>query len=272
TKKLTHLCTDLEDVLDKTICGISLPVFRSKTSVTFNATFRVSKDFEWNDTMLMKVSANSENSNSSQTHSVTKSIPVKYSVGMVVTVNDTTPNYLLFTSKKPAPQGMTVIYKIDNIGFKDFPINVSLFFPIKLEHNFEMENYKVIVEQNKTRCSVVSIKKSKDCPLKQDCVAMKCDTFTLRNYSGVQFMLEGDVHFRNLKNHASKRYTGDSREVNFMSFLKVDFDDGKYMLASHKTEVCISWTAVIQFQRCCFEGNFNLSFGVKKRTLQTTTK
>ncbi|KAK5602537.1 hypothetical protein CRENBAI_009745 [Crenichthys baileyi] len=241
TKTLTYFCTDLEDVLDKTVCGISLPVFRSKTSATFNATFRISKDFEWNDTMLMKVSANSENSNSSQTHSVTRGNPVKYSVGMVVTVDDTTANYLSFTPEKRAPQRMTVIYNIDNIGFKDFPINVSLFLPIKLEHNFEMENYKVIVEQKKTQCSVVSIKKSKDCPLKQDCVAMKCDTFTLRNYSGVQFMLVGDVHFRNLKNHASnlpflKQYTGDSGEVNFMSFLKVDFDDGKYMLASHKTE------------------------------------
>lgn len=37
--------------------------------------------------------------------------------------------------------------QLDNIGFKDFPVDVSLFFPTKLEHNFEVIDYKVFVSQ-----------------------------------------------------------------------------------------------------------------------------
>lgn len=36
--------------------------------------------------------------------------------------------------------------QIQNTGFKDFPISVSLFFPSKLEHNFEIHNYRVVVK------------------------------------------------------------------------------------------------------------------------------
>lgn len=240
-KKVTHICKGLEDVLDKTICGISLPVYRSKSSAKFNATFRIDKDFQWNDTMSMTFSAKSENSNSSKTPSVTKSIPVKYLVGMAIAQNDNSTSYMGFTPEKHEPQRMAVIYNINNTGFKDFPINVSLFFQSKLEHNFEVINYNVTVKPNKTKCSVISISKSKDCPLKENCVVIKCDTFTLKNYSGVQVYLEGDASFQKLRNHESnmpflKRYTGDGGEVNFMSVLKVHYDGGKYLLASHKQE------------------------------------
>lgn len=37
--------------------------------------------------------------------------------------------------------------QINNPGWKAFPVNVSLHFPTKLEHNFEMKNYHVFVEQ-----------------------------------------------------------------------------------------------------------------------------
>ncbi|KAM4595822.1 integrin alpha-L-like [Fundulus diaphanus] len=265
TKKLTYICTGLEDVPDKTVCGISLPVYRSKSSATFNATFRVARDFEWNDTVSMSVSAQSENSNSSEPISVTKASPVKYSVKLAMAVNHKTETYMNFTPEKHEPKRMAIIYNINNTGFKDFPINVSLFFPSKLEHNFEVKNYKVIVEQNKTRCSVISILKPEDCPLKENCVAMNCDTFTLKNYSGVQFTLEGLVHFQNLKNHNIpflKQYTGDGGEVSFTSFIKVHYDGAKYIV-TYKNEVCMGWTVVILFQRGCFEGNYNMSFGFR---------
>uniref|UniRef100_A0A3Q2Q3N0 Integrin alpha-L n=1 Tax=Fundulus heteroclitus TaxID=8078 RepID=A0A3Q2Q3N0_FUNHE len=218
TGKLTYICTGLEDVPDKTVCGISLPVYRSKSSATFNATFRVARDFEWNETLSMSVSAQR---------------------------NDKTVTHMNFTPETHEPKTMAIIYNINNTGFKDFPINVSLFFPSKLEHNFEVKNYKVIVEQNKTQCSVIPILKPEDCPLKENCIAMKCDTFTLKNYSGVQFTLEGLVHFQNLKNHNTpflKQYTGDGGEVSFKSFIKVHYDGAKYIVTSHKNEVCMGWT------------------------------
>lgn len=37
--------------------------------------------------------------------------------------------------------------QIDNPGWKGFPVNVSLNFPLELEHNFEMTNYQVFVGQ-----------------------------------------------------------------------------------------------------------------------------
>jgi len=37
--------------------------------------------------------------------------------------------------------------QIENLGFKDFPVNVSLVFPTKLEQNFEMTNPLVVVGQ-----------------------------------------------------------------------------------------------------------------------------
>lgn len=35
-----------------------------------------------------------------------------------------------------------------------------------------------------------------------------------------------------------KRYTGDGAEVKFKSFIRVDYDKQRYVLASHKQEVC----------------------------------
>lgn len=37
--------------------------------------------------------------------------------------------------------------QVENIGFKNFPVNVSLIFPTKLEHDFEMTNYQVQVQE-----------------------------------------------------------------------------------------------------------------------------
>ncbi|PWA29303.1 hypothetical protein CCH79_00014040, partial [Gambusia affinis] len=232
-KKLTQICADQEK-LNETVCGISLPVYRSKSSAEFIATFRT-KDFEWNDTLAMTVFAKSENSNSSKSSSMTRIIPVKYSVGMAIAVNDTSDDNLKFTPENYTTQKLSTIYNIRNTDFKDFPISVFVFFQEKLEHNFEMKNYKVIVSPNKTPCSNFSTPKAEDCPWKENCVAIKCDTFMLKNYSDVYISLLGDVHFRNLKNYESnmpflKKYTGVHGEVQFNSSIKVRYDGGRYVM------------------------------------------
>ncbi|XP_014849188.1 PREDICTED: integrin alpha-L-like [Poecilia mexicana] len=238
-KKLTQICADQEK-LNETVCGISLPVYRSKSSADFTASFRI-KDFEWNDTMLMTVFAKSENSNSSESSSVTKSIPVKYSVEMTTSVNDTSVENLEFTPENYKAQKMATVYKIYNAGFKDFPINVSLFFQEQLDHDFEIKNYRVIVEPNNTQCSKMSTPKAEGCPWKENCVAIKCDTFMLKNYSNVYVSLLGDVHFRNLENYESnmpflKKYTGVHGEVKFNSTIKVHYNGSRYVLSSQKNE------------------------------------
>uniref|UniRef100_A0A1A7WS47 Integrin, alpha L (Antigen CD11A (p180), lymphocyte function-associated antigen 1, alpha polypeptide) n=2 Tax=Iconisemion striatum TaxID=60296 RepID=A0A1A7WS47_9TELE len=237
-----HVCYDLEEVLDKTVCGISLPVYRSKSSTTFQSSFRVAKDFEWNDNILLSVAGKSDNSNSSMIALMTKSIPVQYQIRMALTVNEDTVTYLNFTTDDPAPQNMDIKYRVDNTGFKDFPVNVSILLPTKLEHSFEVISYEVIVQENKTECSIqTDLKNHESCPPENKCVVIKCDSFILERFSGVELSLVGKVHFKDLKQHAAniaflKRYTGEDGEVKFWSLIKVDYDPKRFVLASHKQE------------------------------------
>uniref|UniRef100_A0A1A8I5U1 Integrin, alpha L (Antigen CD11A (p180), lymphocyte function-associated antigen 1, alpha polypeptide) n=1 Tax=Nothobranchius kuhntae TaxID=321403 RepID=A0A1A8I5U1_NOTKU len=237
-----HACYDLEEVLDKTVCGISLPVYRSKSSTTFQSSFRVAKDFEWNDKISLTVTGKSDNSNSSEIDWMTKSIPVQYQIRMALTVNEDTVTYLNFTTDDPAPQNMHVKYKIDNTGFKDFPVNVSILLPTKLEHSFEVISYEVIVQEDKTQCSIQpDLKKHESCSPENSCVVIRCDSLILERFSGVELSLVGKVHFKDLRQHAAniaflKRYTGENGEVKFWSLLKVDYDPKRFVLASHKQE------------------------------------
>lgn len=52
----------------------------------------------------------------------------------------------VFPMGETAPT-VSYLSQIDNLGWKAFPVNVSLLFPTRLEHNFEMNNYQVSVKQ-----------------------------------------------------------------------------------------------------------------------------
>lgn len=183
-----------------------------------------------------------------------KSIPVQYQIKMAVTVKDDPITYINFTAEDAGPKKLVAIYKIDNLGFKAFPINVSLFFPTKLEHNFEMTNYKVYVQQNKTECTATNDMNSEYCTPEKYCKVIVCDSFILEKESPTEFTLSGDIQFKDLKQHAAniaflKRYTGDSAEVKFKSFIQVDYDKNRYLLDSHKqqksgNDPTMKWTEV----------------------------
>ncbi|KAI4832766.1 hypothetical protein KUCAC02_015715 [Chaenocephalus aceratus] len=239
TRPTLHSCNDLEGVLNKTICGVSRPVFRSRSSATFRASFRIINEYEWNDTIVMTITGKSENTNSNHTNTLTKDIPVQFEIKMAVTVKEDLISYLNFTPEDTGPKQIVTTYKIGNLGFKDFPVNVSLFFPTKLGHNFEMTNYQVIVQQNKTRCSRKTDKESENCSPEEQCKVISCDSFILEKESPTEITLIGDVQFRDLKQHAAniaflKRYTGDAAEVKFKSFIEVDYDNHRYVLSSYK--------------------------------------
>ncbi|XP_029948934.1 integrin alpha-M isoform X2 [Salarias fasciatus] len=226
-----HSCSDLQGVLDKTVCGVSLPVYRSRSSATFNTSFLIISDYDWSDTVSMTVAATSDNTNS--TVNLTRSIPVQFEVKMALTVKEDSVSYLNFTPEHSAPKKLSIVYKIDNIGFKDFPVNVSLIFPTKLQHGFEMSSYKVSVHENKTRCTSTKELRSELCPAENHCVSVMCETFSLNKDS--EFQVSGDVHFKDLKQLAAnapflKRYTGDGGEVKFSSFIQVDYDTQRYVL------------------------------------------
>uniref|UniRef100_A0A672YKR3 Integrin alpha-M-like n=1 Tax=Sphaeramia orbicularis TaxID=375764 RepID=A0A672YKR3_9TELE len=236
-----HSCDDL-DVLDKTICRISRPVYRSNSHATFVTDFLIMTNYEWNDTVSLTVSANSDNPNSTRA-SVTKTIPVQFEIQMAVIKAEDTVSYLNFTLEDSAPKTVVTKYKVDNRGWKSFPVNVTLFFPTKLEHDFEMNNYQVIVEKEMTNY----------CSPERKCRFIVCDSFMLDKESDVEFVLSGEVQFKDLKEQAAnipflKRYTGDGGGVKFKSFIYVTYDKEKYVGESDKQEVCndptMSWTEI----------------------------
>uniref|UniRef100_A0A3Q1EBY7 Integrin alpha-L-like n=1 Tax=Acanthochromis polyacanthus TaxID=80966 RepID=A0A3Q1EBY7_9TELE len=230
TRSTLHSCSGLGDALDTTICDISLPVYRSRSSVSHTAP-RYSPNRQKNVFCIL-----SDNANSTRPISMTKSIPVQHEIKMALTVqHQISQNYL-------STYGSTFCHhsQIDNTGFKDFPVNVSLVFPTKLEHDFEMNNYEVFVDQNKTECTSST---GFHCPPEHACKVIKCDTFVLEKNSAVEFRLLGDVQFKDLQQKNIpflKKYTGESAEVKFTSFLHVDYDKKKYVLDSDKQDVSLS--------------------------------
>nr|XP_046258402.1 integrin alpha-D [Scatophagus argus] len=240
TRPTLHKCYDQED-LDKTVCGVNLPLYRSKSSATFKTSFHIITDSKWNDSVSVTIAGKSDNANSSATNSLTKTIPVQFEIKMAVTVRDDTITYLNFSTEDTAPKQMVNIYQIDNLGWKPFPVNVSLLFPTNLEHSFEMNNYQVFVKENKTQCSRISDMTTEYCSPEKHCKIIMCDSFILDKESTVEFKLSGDVQFRDLKQLQEnvtflKRYTGDDVQIKFKSFLDVSYDNKRYVLDSHKQE------------------------------------
>nr|XP_024658486.1 integrin alpha-M-like isoform X1 [Maylandia zebra] len=230
----THDCRDQEE-RNKTICGVSQPVYRSRSYATFQSSFHVMHNYEWNDKMSMIIEAKSDNQDSNRTSTLTESIPVQFEIKMILTVNQDSTTYLNFTSDETAPKEMNITYRIDNTGFKEFPATITLEFPTQLEHSFEMKSYQIFVKENKTQCTAATNHKFKNCLPKNKCVAIVCNTFNLKNYASAEFTLSGKVHFKEAAQQAAnvaflKKYTGDSRKINFVSSVHVGYDDARYVL------------------------------------------
>ncbi|KAM6940479.1 integrin alpha-L-like [Xenentodon cancila] len=113
-----HSCNDLEGVSNRTVCGVSLPVYRSRSSVTFTSSFHVLHKIEWNDTMTMTVTGQSDNLNSSiPIPSLTKSIPVQFEVKMALAVREDSVTYLNFTSDDPAPKNVSTVFRVNHFSY-----------------------------------------------------------------------------------------------------------------------------------------------------------
>ncbi|KAI3352734.1 hypothetical protein L3Q82_019312 [Scortum barcoo] len=266
-----HICQDLEDVLDKTICGVSLPVYRSKSAAKFKTSFHIINEYEWNNTVSVTVTGKSDNTNSNRTFSLTKSIPVQFEIKMAVTVKEDSVTYLNFTTEDAGPKQIVTMYKIDNHGSKAFPVNVFLFFPTMLEHDFEIKNYQIIVQKvitrtvliisytsvyffvltvayhflffskNKTQCTNITNMKSEYCSPEKYCTAIICDSFILDKASATEFTLLADVQFKDLKQKKNnmaflKRYSGDGGRIKFKSFICVNYDKHRYVLNSYREQ------------------------------------
>ncbi|XP_061536738.1 integrin alpha-D isoform X2 [Phycodurus eques] len=241
TRPTLHNCDDLDGVTDKTICGVSLPVYRSRSAATFQSSFHIITKYQWNDTIAISVTGKSDNNNSTMSL-LTKTLQVQFEIKMALTVKEDTMTYLNFTEDDTEPKRMLIAYKVDNPGWKAFPVNVSLSFPTRLQHNFEMENYQVFVKQNKTQCKSITGIHSEYCSPEKYCKIIECDTYILEKESSTEFILSGDIKFSHLAQRAQnraflKRYTRDSAEVKFKSMIHVDYDKQRYALESYTREI-----------------------------------
>uniref|UniRef100_A0A3P9MCR1 Uncharacterized protein n=1 Tax=Oryzias latipes TaxID=8090 RepID=A0A3P9MCR1_ORYLA len=237
TRQTLYECYDLKEVRDRTQCGISRPVHvdtipktTSLVSIkaTFQSSFHVIKDIDWNDTMTMTVFGKSDNTNSSRIDSVTKTIKVQYEIRMVIAVKEDSVTYLNFTTEDTKPKKMVITYQIDNTGFKEFPVNVSLHFPTQVEDNFELINYQVLVHKNKTQCSSAPHLKSEHCSPDMKCAITQCNSFSLNKHSTAVFRLEADVHFRDIRHYAA--FSTGSTDIRFKSLIHVDTDRRRHLL------------------------------------------
>ncbi|KAM9792574.1 integrin alpha-M [Neosynchiropus ocellatus] len=230
-----HSCQDI-DAIDRTTCDVSLPVFRSGSVATFLVAFHILTEYEWNSTLSLTVIGKSDNSNSTRS-SLSKQLPVQFEIKL--TVIESSIDYIDFTDEDFEAKTITAVYMVNNPGWKAFPVNVSLLFPTKLAHDFEMRNYAVTVKQSQTQCRDDSDGKSQYCSADKHCRLFTCDTFLLEKESSVEFNLTGEVQFTRLQERAAtrsflQRFKGDGAEVQFRSFLHVDYDRHTFALDSNK--------------------------------------
>ncbi|XP_053711012.1 integrin alpha-M-like isoform X2 [Synchiropus splendidus] len=251
-----HSCQDI-DAIDRTTCGVSLPVFRSRSVATFLVTFRILTEFEWNSLVSLTVTGKSDNSNSSRS-SLTTQLPVQFEIKL--TVIESNIDYIDFTDEDFRAKTITAVYMVNNPGWKAFPVNVSLLFPTKLAHNFEMKNYAVTVKQSQTQCRDDGDGKSQYCSADKRCRLFTCDTFLLEKESSVEFNLTGEVQFTQLQERAAaraflQRFKGDGAEVQFRSFLHVDYDKHTFALDSNRQVTELSISLLIFFNNSVFHVN-----------------
>uniref|UniRef100_A0AAY4DCH1 VWFA domain-containing protein n=1 Tax=Denticeps clupeoides TaxID=299321 RepID=A0AAY4DCH1_9TELE len=146
SRRILTNCQGDNNKPEETICSVSLPVFRSKTEVTFNSSFLVSRKAEiWDDTLSMTIAAHSDNG-SPNTTSVSKAIPVKYAVDLAVKFLNApheSTTYINYSHEDRGPKDIIHVFEIANMGYMSLPVNVNFTFPWILGNKFEVQNSNV---------------------------------------------------------------------------------------------------------------------------------
>ncbi|XP_077575278.1 integrin alpha-L [Stigmatopora nigra] len=233
-------CDDLEGVTDRTVCALSLPVYRASKTATFQSYFYVLADYPWNHTVSVSVGAESDNNNSSRSVT-TKTLPVQFEIKMAITVREESSSYIKFTEGDRGGKRLSLVYQVDNPGRKTFAANVSVLLPTRLRHGFQVTAYGVSVRENKTRCRSRPTVDSEYCSAEKRCQIIACQPVALEKRSSTRFELSADVRFGDLeelvKNKAFlKRYSGDGGQVSFRSLISVVYDGRRYALDPRRGE------------------------------------
>ncbi|XP_035391024.1 integrin alpha-M isoform X2 [Electrophorus electricus] len=250
-------CGDRDDgALNKTTCSISRPVYRSKTNATFQGIFRISRFYNWNDTLEMTLVASSDNNRNFSHGSVRKILPVQYAVDLSVSfVPELSKVYLPFTLEDRGPKPVIIIYSVKNLGLKGLPVSLSFLMPSQISQNFTLNKHTISVSQNMNNCSII-MEPSSICSMWISCVRFQCAFSSLEPESDVQFELRADLTFHNLQNYTGRWSFHEFRlEDVFSPYAKLGFDQNHYTQISsgpaddpskgHKAEVSVRIEMVV---------------------------
>uniref|UniRef100_A0AAY5ESX0 VWFA domain-containing protein n=1 Tax=Electrophorus electricus TaxID=8005 RepID=A0AAY5ESX0_ELEEL len=129
-------CGDRDDgALNKTTCSISRPVYRSKTNATFQGIFRISRFYNWNDTLEMTLVA------------TTSLPPLFFVLPRLSSVPELSKVYLPFTLEDRGPKPVIIIYSVKNLGLKGLPVSLSFLMPSQISQNFTLNKHTISVSQ-----------------------------------------------------------------------------------------------------------------------------
>ncbi|XP_060755348.1 integrin alpha-D [Neoarius graeffei] len=230
-------CGDRDDgALNKTTCSINLPVYRRKTHAKFEGVFRISRFYNWNESMEMTIVATSDNNGNTSNAKVMKTLPVQFSVDVAISpVLENSTTYLNFSLEDKGPKPVIAVYKVSNLGLKGLPVTVSFWMPSQTGINFHDLNNHAI-SQNVTTCNIKPSKQHADCPLEQ-CVNFMCQSFLLDPGSDAQFELRAFMTFPNKQQYTGRwSFSEFKKEDDFSVFAQVDFDKKRYRQLSSEGE------------------------------------
>ncbi|XP_067837144.1 integrin alpha-X-like isoform X2 [Heptranchias perlo] len=106
-------------------CNVSHPIFRSNQTANFVLTFEVSDQSTWEESVPLKVIANSDNELRILDNNFhTESIPVLYTVKVIITSVRST-RYVRLMENEEEAQTVRHTYKVENLGGRGLPVNVT---------------------------------------------------------------------------------------------------------------------------------------------------
>ncbi|XP_060716138.1 integrin alpha-D [Tachysurus vachellii] len=237
-RRVLSSCGDRDEgALNKTTCSISLPVYPRNMNAMFEGIFRISRFYNWEESMQMTLVISSDNNGNTSNSTVMKTLPVQFSVNVAVSiVPELSVTYLNFSLEDKGMKPLSVVYKVSNLGLKGLPVAVSFWMPSQSGvHLYDLHNFSISVSQNATNCTNITEGRV-ECPV-ENCVLFKCNPFLLDSESAVLFEWSTLVSFPNKQNYTGKWLFSEFKEEDeFSVSAQLDFDKKLYRQLSSGRE------------------------------------
>ncbi|XP_051982478.1 integrin alpha-D isoform X2 [Xyrauchen texanus] len=193
-----------DDVMNRTTCGINLPVYARGTTTQFLGTFRVNLEYDWTDMTQMIITANSDNSRNNTDVTVKRTVAVQFAIDLAISVvAEDSVTYLNISLDDQQPKHLSIMFKVENLGVKALPVSVIFNMGCQSPH---VTLKSSSVHQNITQCQFDQ----------QDgrCGKFKCNPFHLQRFSSVLFNLTAHITLQNMKEY-EHRYSFSEFRTDF---------------------------------------------------------